>query len=86
MYFPVSSVGYWTYGHNIADNILDSVSRGPEQTVVSILIILHLMLGFIIVVNPFCQEIEHLLNIPTGGCIITASSIKRIQDNPEQAV
>lgn len=66
MYFPVSAAGYWTYGHNISDNILDTVSHGPAQMVVSILIILHLMLGFVIVVNPFCQEIEHFFKIPTG--------------------
>jgi hypothetical protein len=65
MYFPVSAAGYFVYGGQITDNILDVVSRGPAHTVVSILIIAHLMLGFIIVINPFCQEIEHLLKIPT---------------------
>lgn len=65
MYFPVSTVGYFVYGDQTTDNILDAVSRGPAHTVVSILIIAHLMLGFVIVINPFCQEIEHLLHIPT---------------------
>ncbi|XP_060551535.1 uncharacterized protein LOC132713072 isoform X2 [Ruditapes philippinarum] len=72
MYFPVSAAGYFVYGGQITDNILDVVSRGPAHTVVSILIIAHLMLGFIIVINPFCQEIEHLLKIPTHF------SIKRV--------
>jgi len=65
MYFPVSTAGFYTYGH-VQDNILDSVTSGPAHTVVSVLIIAHLMLGFVIVINPFCQEIEHLCRVPTG--------------------
>ncbi|XP_052811305.1 uncharacterized protein LOC128238973 isoform X1 [Mya arenaria] len=65
MYFPVSLAGFTNYGH-IKDNVLDTVPAGVAHTIVSILIIAHLMLGFVIVVNPFCQEIEHLCRIPTN--------------------
>ena len=47
----------------IGSNILSSVSDGPMKTIVTILITLHLLFGFIIVINPFSQEVEHVLKI-----------------------
>lgn len=63
MYFPVASVGYFVYGTNIKDNILETVSAGPMLTIVQVLITGHLVCSFIIVINPVCQEIEELLGI-----------------------
>lgn len=63
MYFPVASVGYFVYGTNIKDNILETVSTGPMLTIVQVLITGHLVCSFIIVINPVCQEIEELLGI-----------------------
>ena len=63
MYFPVSTAGYAAYGNTVVSNILSSVSHGPMKTIVTILITLHLLFGFIIVINPFSQEVEHVLKI-----------------------
>ncbi|KAL4233035.1 hypothetical protein ACF0H5_007721 [Mactra antiquata] len=65
MYFPVSTAGYFVYGKHLQDNVLETISPGVPHTIISILIICHLMLGFCIVINPFCQEIEHLCRVPT---------------------
>ena len=63
MYFPVSTAGYAVYGNQVQSNVLSSVSHGTMKTIVTILITLHLLFGFIIVINPFSQEVEHLLKI-----------------------
>ncbi|KAH9525600.1 hypothetical protein Btru_001799 [Bulinus truncatus] len=72
MYLPVAITGYWVYGSNTKDNILQSVSTGPLQYTVEILITMHIICSFIIVINPVCQELEELLKIPTHF------SIKRV--------
>ncbi|BFZ24661.1 hypothetical protein BsWGS_27700 [Bradybaena similaris] len=64
MYLPVAISGYKVYGINAKDNILESVSHGPMLYTVQVLITLHLFCGFIIVVNPVCQDLEELLRIP----------------------
>ncbi|KAL3882288.1 hypothetical protein ACJMK2_028650 [Sinanodonta woodiana] len=64
MYLPVSLGGYFVYGELVQDNVLNVVSNGYLKYIVQILITVHLLLGFIIVINPFCQELEHLIKIP----------------------
>ncbi|XP_059143840.1 uncharacterized protein LOC131931155 isoform X2 [Physella acuta] len=64
MYLPVAVTGYMVYGINTNDNILQSVSPGPMQYTVEVLITLHIFCSFIIVINPVCQELEDLLRIP----------------------
>ncbi|CAG5136187.1 unnamed protein product, partial [Candidula unifasciata] len=63
MYLPVAIAGYKFYGINAQDNILESVSPGPMLYTVQILITLHLFCGFIIVINPVCQDLEEILRI-----------------------
>lgn len=64
MYLPVAIGGYMVYGINTKDNILETVSSGPMQYAVEIMITLHIFCSFIIVINPVCQEFEELLKIP----------------------
>ncbi|XP_041354276.1 amino acid transporter AVT1A-like isoform X2 [Gigantopelta aegis] len=64
MYLPVATAGYFVYGDSANANILKTVSSGPMLYIVQILITVHLALGFIIVLNPICQEVEELLKIP----------------------
>lgn len=63
MYFPVSAAGYFVYGENNKDSILSVVSDSWLRTIALILITVHLVMGFIIVINPFSQEVEDLLQI-----------------------
>ncbi|XP_064594698.1 uncharacterized protein LOC135461499 [Liolophura sinensis] len=64
MYLPVSVAGYFVYGSDVKANILLTVSHGPMLYIVQILITAHLLFGFVIVINPFCQEMEEVLNVP----------------------
>ncbi|GFR76319.1 amino acid transporter ANTL1-like isoform X2 [Elysia marginata] len=65
MYLPVAICGYSVYGINAEDNILLNLSAGPMQYIVEILITMHLFFGFVIVINPVCQEMEEVVGIPT---------------------
>ncbi|XP_041354708.1 amino acid transporter AVT1C-like isoform X3 [Gigantopelta aegis] len=64
MYLPVVIAAYVVYGDSIDANILETVSSGPMLYTVQILFTVQLVLGFIIVLNPFSQEVEELLKIP----------------------
>ena len=64
MYLPVATAGYIVYGKTIKDNVLQTVSQGGLVYTVEILITLHLILSFIIVLNPFCQELESYVKVP----------------------
>ncbi|XP_063402412.1 uncharacterized protein LOC134686669 [Mytilus trossulus] len=64
MYIPTAMSGYFVYGSNVDVNIIKSISAGPIAYVVEILVTLHLLLGFIIYMNPVCQQFEAKLGVP----------------------
>ncbi|KAL3882286.1 hypothetical protein ACJMK2_028648 [Sinanodonta woodiana] len=64
MYIPVSTTAYFVYGDDIQDNILHTVSKGPMYYTMTILLTLHFLFGFIILLNPVNQELEHLFKVP----------------------
>ncbi|XP_071113717.1 uncharacterized protein [Haliotis cracherodii] len=66
MYLPVSTVGYFVYGKKLDPNVLQTVSSGPMLYVVEIVITIHLLCAFIIVLNPFSQELEEIFKIPNA--------------------
>ena len=69
-YLPIAAAGYFIFGdqfiHKDTDNILSLLNQGGLTTAVTALITIHLTLGFVIVINPFCQELEELFKIPLG--------------------
>ncbi|CAG2219084.1 SLC32A [Mytilus edulis] len=64
MYIPTAMSGYFVYGSNVDVNIIKSISAGPLAYVVEILVTLHLLLGFIIYMNPVCQQFEAKVGVP----------------------
>ncbi|XP_054275664.1 uncharacterized protein LOC128994869 isoform X1 [Macrosteles quadrilineatus] len=68
LYMPVVVGGYFVYGDNIDDNIVQSVSRGMFVSFANILMAVHLILAFFIVVNPVCQLVENVFEVPHEFC------------------
>ena len=66
MYLLTSTAGYVVYGNTINENILKTTTDSPITYVVQALITLHLLCGFVIVINPCCQEIESKFGVPKG--------------------
>jgi vesicular inhibitory amino acid transporter len=67
MYVPVAIAGYIIFGSTVDDNVIASlykIANGPLLYIAQILIACHLLLEFVIVINPVLQEIEGSLKVP----------------------
>uniref|UniRef100_A0A0N4ZIT5 Aa_trans domain-containing protein n=1 Tax=Parastrongyloides trichosuri TaxID=131310 RepID=A0A0N4ZIT5_PARTI len=64
MYFPVSIMGYMSYGDSLRESVIPSLQNFVIQQAVNMLITLHVILALTIVFNPLNQEFEDLLSIP----------------------
>lgn len=66
LYLPIAVGGYAVYGESVAPNVSASLSPTPVTLAGNILMVIHLVTAFIILVNPVCQEIEELYDVPRG--------------------
>lgn len=64
MYLLTSTAGYVVYGNTINENILKTTTDSLISYVAQTLITLHLLCGFVIVINPCCQELESKFGVP----------------------
>lgn len=64
MYLPIAIGGYAVYGEAVAPNIAMSLSATPLTLVANVFMVIHLVFAFIILINPVCQEVEELYNVP----------------------
>lgn len=64
LYFPISAGGYFIYGEDVTPNIALSLTKTSLVTFANILMAVHLILAFLIVINPVCQELEEMFHIP----------------------
>ncbi|XP_075229576.1 uncharacterized protein LOC142329123 isoform X2 [Lycorma delicatula] len=69
LYLPVAFGGYVVYGDIVNANILLSLSRGILVSTANILMAVHLLLAFFIIINPVCQEIEEIFDVPQEFCV-----------------
>eukprot|EP00088_Acartia_fossae_P052523 TRINITY_DN5935_c0_g1_i1.p1 TRINITY_DN5935_c0_g1~~TRINITY_DN5935_c0_g1_i1.p1 ORF type:complete len:461 (-),score=123.08 TRINITY_DN5935_c0_g1_i1:31-1413(-) len=66
IYFPMASVGYFSLGDQVEDNIVVAMSNGWQKVTVEIMLLLHLVTAFPIITNPPAQMFEEMLKIPTS--------------------
>lgn len=52
------------YGEEVDPNISISLTKTWLVTIANILMAIHLVLAFLIVINPVCQELEEIFNVP----------------------
>ncbi|XP_052090183.1 uncharacterized protein LOC127726769 [Mytilus californianus] len=64
MYLPTTTSGYFVYGQNLNPNIVKNMTSGPITYIIDILMTLHLIFGYIILINPVCQELEAKVGVP----------------------
>lgn len=67
--------GYIVYGDDVKQNILLSLGNSSLSHGAIILIMGHLMLAFIITVNPISRHFEIYLDIPDGKNIINYNTL-----------
>lgn len=66
LYFPVAVGGYFVYGEAVDPNIILSLGHSSLVSVANVLMAIHLVLAFLIVINPVCQELEEIFQVPHG--------------------
>ncbi|VDH95842.1 Hypothetical predicted protein [Mytilus galloprovincialis] len=64
MYLPTALSGYLAYGRDVNVNVLKSLSVGNLAHITEILITVHLLFGFVIFMNPICQQFEAIVGVP----------------------
>ncbi|XP_054275599.1 uncharacterized protein LOC128994825 [Macrosteles quadrilineatus] len=64
LYMPVVFAAFFVYGDAVNANVVLSLSRGMFASFANMLMALHLILALLIVINPVCQEIEEIFNVP----------------------
>ncbi|XP_029826610.2 amino acid transporter AVT1J-like [Ixodes scapularis] len=64
LYLLLSLMGFLTFGSDVQANILLSIGDGVTSIVVQCLFIVHLICGFLILINPMCQELEEHIGVP----------------------
>lgn len=64
---PVTVGGYVVYGELVTPNVILSLGHSSLVRMANVLMAIHLVLAFLIVINPVCQELEEYFKIPTGN-------------------
>ncbi|XP_044732011.1 amino acid transporter AVT1I-like [Chrysoperla carnea] len=64
LYLPVTAGGYFVYGDDVHPNIILSLSDSGLVTLANLCMAFHLIFAFLIVINPVCQELEEIFQVP----------------------
>lgn len=64
LYLPVAAAGYFVYGEAVDSNIVLSVKNTTFVMAANMLLAVHLILAFLIIINPVCQELEEIFQVP----------------------
>jgi vesicular inhibitory amino acid transporter len=60
----VAAAGYFVYGEAVDSNIVLSVKNTTFVMAANMLLAVHLILAFLIIINPVCQELEEIFQVP----------------------
>jgi vesicular inhibitory amino acid transporter len=63
---PVAAAGYFVYGEAVDPNIVLTVKNTTLTMLANMLLAMHLILAFLIIINPVCQELEEIFQVPHG--------------------
>ncbi|KAB0795947.1 hypothetical protein PPYR_10008 [Photinus pyralis] len=75
LYLPVTIGGYMVYGEHVNTNVILSLSRSPLSFFAEIFMGIHLVAAFLIIINPVCQELEEIFDVPHSRPIVQCSAI-----------
>lgn len=64
LYLPVAAAGYFVYGEAVDPNIVLTVKNTTLMMLANMLLAMHLILAFLIIINPVCQELEEIFQVP----------------------
>ncbi|BES98459.1 amino acid transporter [Nesidiocoris tenuis] len=64
LYLPIAFASYFVFGDYTDPNIILSLGDGPNVICANVFMAVHLIMAFLIIVNPVCQDIENIFNVP----------------------
>ncbi|XP_022832825.1 amino acid transporter AVT1D-like [Spodoptera litura] len=64
LYLLIAIGGYAVFGERVLPNVALSMAATPLTLAANVLMAIHLLAAFIIIINPVCQEVEELYNVP----------------------
>ncbi|XP_075990799.1 uncharacterized protein LOC142986270 isoform X2 [Anticarsia gemmatalis] len=64
LYLMIAVGGYAVYGERVLPNVAQNMAATPLTLTANVLMAIHLVSAFIIIINPVCQEMEELYNVP----------------------
>lgn len=70
LYLPIAVGAYFVYGEHTNANIILSLNGGIVVTLANVFLVIHLVLAFLIVINPVAQEIENIFDVPHEFCFL----------------
>lgn len=60
----MAAAGFFVYGEAVDTNIVLTVKNTALVTTANLLLAVHLILAFLIIINPVCQELEEIFQVP----------------------
>eukprot|EP01135_Chromosphaera_perkinsii_P011997 Nk52_evm5s2568 gene=Nk52_evmTU5s2568 len=66
-YASVGGTGYWIYGDGVEDNVLKSMGKNWAYYIANVSITIHVLMAYVIFLNPIFQIIEFYLGIGPAG-------------------
>lgn len=60
----MAAAGFFVYGEAVDTNIVLTVKNTTLVTMANMLLAVHLILAFLIIINPVCQELEEIFQVP----------------------
>lgn len=64
LYLPLTIGGFFVYGEAVTPNFAMILSKTSLVTIANVLMAVHLILAFLIVINPVSQELEEIFKVP----------------------
>ena len=79
MYLPISILGFLAFGDDVKANVLMNLSSTSGITkCASALVTSHMLLCFVIVLNPVSQQLEEWLNFPKGRVTLKSCLVRSL--------
>ncbi|XKL63514.1 hypothetical protein PGB90_005878 [Kerria lacca] len=69
LYLPIAVSSYAVYGEFIKHNIINTLSSSIFTLLAKIFMAIHLILAFLIIINPVSQDLEEMLHISKKFCL-----------------
>lgn len=68
LYLPIAVAAYFVYGESVQPNVIMSLTPSPLTYFANLFMACHLILAFIIIINPVSQDIEEIFQVPKMFC------------------